>query len=110
MSFKSWLNESESYWKSFGNGGESDEDLQRYMDAANLWNRGMPFDQIAARFGVSVSTIRKWISRSMSFNKESIPTLDDKIGNWPDGRAASMSQLDITPNQIERGRRELKLQ
>jgi uncharacterized protein YjcR len=106
MSFKAWLNESE--WSVFGQGGDSDEDLQKYMDAANLWNRGMHFDQIAARYGVSRVTVRKWISRSMAFNKESYPNSDDKFGNWPDAKATTMSQIDLTPNQLERGRRKLR--
>ena len=107
MSFKTWFNETE--WKSFGPGGDSDEDLQKYIDAANLWNRGMPFDQIAVRYGVNVATVRKWISRSLSFNKESNPSIEDEFGNWPDDKATPMSQANITFNQLERGRRALRL-
>jgi len=97
MNFKQWL---ETDWSSFGNGGESDEDLQKYIDIANLWKRGMTWEKIGARYGVSGHTARKWGMRSLTTDQRplAVPSPDDwhnPYGQFPVNVAATpLSQLD----------------
>ena len=81
-------------------GGDTDEELQKYIDIANLWNRGMSWEEIGAKYGVSGSTARKWGMRSLTNQRSRIVTLggpspDDFYGQFPvNAPATPLSQLD----------------